>query len=145
MKSNVKIILALGLFFAATESSEAQFLDFSQPARAAALGGNLIALPDGPSAMVFNPAGLAFQERVESSARYESLFPGLENDSISTRNLTFLTPLGGYGGVGGSWDHLGSNFLQQDRFRLAWGKKFSNEGFFSDLSAGFSFSYLNQR
>ncbi len=144
MKSKMKIVFLLIAYLLVTQTVRAQFLDFSQPARAAALGGNLVSLPEGPSAMVFNPAGLAFQERLESSARYESLFPGLENDSISTGNLTILTSPFNFGAVGASWDHLGSNFIQQDRFQLAWGGKLDSGGFFNHLAAGFSLSYLSQ-
>lgn len=124
--------------------AHAQFLDFSQPARAAALGGNLVAIPEGPSALAFNPAGLGLQERFEVSARYEAMFPGLENDNIGTGNISFITSPNSWGAFGGAWDHLGSNFIQQDRFTLDWGRKFQSEGLFQNPSVGLSLSYLAQ-
>ena len=92
-------------------NARGQFLEFSMPARASALGGNLVAVPEGSSALTYNPAGIALQNRWEASARYEDLFPGLENDSITTGNLSVLIPSGELGALGGAWDHLGSNQL----------------------------------
>ena len=145
MKIWVKIILISGLGILSSSEGKAQFLDFSQPARAIALGGNLVALPEGSSAFAFNPAGLSLQKRFEVSARYESLFTGLENDSISTGNITALTDPTLFGVLGASWDHLGSNLIAQDRFQLAWGKAIPVGGFFQDVGLGFSLSYLTQR
>src|SRR5258708_39993709 len=72
------ISFAVNIFFCSgVLTAQAQFLDFSQPARAVALGGNLVALPEGSAAPAFNPAGLGLQEQFEASARYASLFPGL--------------------------------------------------------------------
>src|SRR5579859_7412269 len=146
IKSRRITFFAVNIFFCFLAfTAQAQFLDFSQPARSVALGGNLVALPEGPSATAFNPAGLGLQERFEASARYESLFPGLENDDISTGNLTLLGLLEPVGALGGSWDHLGSNLIQQDRLGLSWGRKFPTEGMVQSVAAGFSLSYITQR
>lgn len=126
-------------------AAQAQFLDFSQPARAMALGGNLAAMPEGASAMAFNPAGLSLQECDQVSARYEGLFSGFGSDDLSTGNLTFLLPVASFGAFGASWDHLGSVELQQDRMRIAWGKAFPAGGFLDSAAVGFSLSYLTQR
>jgi Tfp pilus assembly protein PilF len=138
-------IIGCCLGFLIAGSAQAQFLDFSQPARAAALGGNLVAMPEGSSALAFNPAGLALQDRFEASARYEAMFQGIENDSLSTGNIALLTSPDSFGAVGGAWDHLGSSFIQQDRFSLDWGRKFPGDGFFQHTSVGFSLSYMTER
>jgi tetratricopeptide (TPR) repeat protein len=78
------------------------------------------------------------------SARYQALEPGLEQDSLSTSGLTAALPLEDLGVAGLSWDHFGSNNLQQDRFRLAWGRDFSELKPIGDFRMGFSFSYLKQ-
>jgi len=139
------LLLTSAMVVLVPQGARAQFLDFSQPARATALGGNLVALPEGPSALTFNPAGLGLQDRFQASARYESLFPGLENDDISTGNLSLLSPMSSLGAFGLSWDHLGANQLEQDNIRLAWGKSIPTKGIFHSLEVGFSFSYLMQR
>jgi tetratricopeptide (TPR) repeat protein len=138
-------ILPFFLYLLGASAVRAQFLDFSQPARATALGGNLVALPEGSSAFAFNPAGLSLQKRFEVTARYESLFSGLENDNLSDGNITALSAPTPFGAFGGSWDHLGSNLLAQDRFRLAWGKGVPVGGFLREVGGGFSLSYLTQR
>jgi tetratricopeptide (TPR) repeat protein len=145
LSGTIRFILIAGFGFLAANHVGAQFLDFSQPARATALGGNLVALPEGSSALAFNPAGLSLQKRFEVDARYESLFPGLENDTLSTGNITALTDPMPFGVVAGSWDHLGSNLLEQDRLQLGWGKEMPVGGFIQSVGGGFSLSYLSQR
>ena len=142
---NLRVMAFLVLLISPLAQVHAQFLDFSQPARAAALGGNLVALPEGSSAMAFNPAGLALQERFEASARFEAMFTGLENDNVGTGNINLITSPDSWGALGGAWDHLGSNFIQQDRLSLDWGRKIPGENFFQNTSVGLSLSYMTQR
>ena len=68
-------------------SAQSAFLDFSTPAREAALGGNGVALPEGTSSLAFNPAGLGDDAIFKVSARYENLFSGIGGDDLSTGNL----------------------------------------------------------
>ena len=146
MKTKKSILfLALGLGFGAANGAFAQFLDFSHPARATAMGGNLVAIPRGSAALNFNPAGLSLQDRFEVSARYESLFTGFDGDSLSISNLSALAPLGNLGGTGFSWDHLGADLLAQDRLRAGWGKHLQVGGVMRDFAAGFSLSFLTER
>ncbi len=63
MKKTSFAILALTLIsqfpaFAQTSGSPFQFLRFNESARAAALGGAFVAMPDDPAALFFNPASL---------------------------------------------------------------------------------------
>ncbi len=63
MKKTSFAILALFLIsqfpaFAQTSGSPFQFLRFNESARAAALGGAFVAMPDDPAALFFNPASL---------------------------------------------------------------------------------------
>ncbi|HJT25240.1 MAG TPA: hypothetical protein VJ873_11740, partial [bacterium] len=125
--------------------AQAQFLDFSQPARATAMGGNLVALPEGSSALAFNPAGLSLQKQFEVDARYEGLYLGLENDNLSTGNISAISAPTGFGVFGGSWDHLGADLLSQDLFRVAWGKEIPVKGVIQGISGGFSLSLMTQR
>lgn len=108
------------------------------------MGGNLVADPEGSDSFYFNPAGLGLIDRLNLSARYQALEPGLEQDSLSTSGLTAAFPFDGWGTAGLSWDHFGSNNLQEDRFRLDWGRDFSELKTIGNLKLGFSFSYLKQ-
>ncbi|MES2765898.1 MAG: type IX secretion system protein PorQ [Bacteroidota bacterium] len=54
----VLIIIAQFPAFAQTSGSPFQFLRFNESARAAALGGAFVAMPDDPAALFFNPASL---------------------------------------------------------------------------------------
>jgi tetratricopeptide (TPR) repeat protein len=132
----------MGMIFA--PGVQASFLDFSSPGRASAMGGNMVASPLGTSALYFNPAGLAFDSQFEASARYESLFAGIEGDNLSTGDLSFLAPFKTAGAFGLSWDHFGANLLQQDRFQLSWGRNLGSEGFLEGTGVGLSLSYLRQ-
>lgn len=127
-----------------TAPARAAFLDFDPPARASAMGGNLVADPEGSESFYFNPAGLGSVDRLNLSARYEALEPGLEEDSLSTSSLTAAVPLDSWGTSGLSWDHFGSNNLQEDRFRLDWGRDFTELKAIGNFQLGFSFSYLKQ-
>ncbi len=127
------------------DCAEAAFLDFSVPAREAALGGNGVAVPEGTSSLAFNPAGLGSLSLFEVSARYENLFPGIEGDSLSTGNLSAVFPLSTGDALGFSIDHFGANNLEQDRLLAAFGKSFGVESFLNHLRLGMSLSYLNQQ
>jgi tetratricopeptide (TPR) repeat protein len=140
-------IFFVALFIVGTISTvptQAAFLDFDPPARSSAMGGNLVADPEGSDSFYFNPAGLGSIDRLNLSARYQALEPGLEQDSLSTSGLTAAFPLDSWGTSGLSWDHFGSNNLQEDRFRLDWGRDFSELKTIGNLKLGFSFSYLKQ-
>ena len=126
-------------------SAQAAFLDFSPPAREAALGGNGVALPEGTSSLAFNPAGLGDEYRFEVSARYENLFSGIEGDNLSTGNLSAVLPLDVGDGIGFSLDHFGANTLQQDRLQAAFGKSFEANSFLYHLRLGFDLAYLRQQ
>ena len=134
--------LALGAF--SSPPAQGAFLDFDPPARASGMGGNLVADPEGSESFYFNPAGLGSLDQLNLSARYQALEPGLEQDTLSTSGLTAAFPLDSWGTSGLSWDHFGSNNLQQDRFRLAWGRDFPEFKAIGNFQLGFSFSYLKQ-
>jgi tetratricopeptide (TPR) repeat protein len=136
------IALVIGCFHSLP--AQAAFLDFSPPARSSGMGGNLVADPQGSESLYFNPAGLGSTNRFDLSARYQALEPGLEGDSLSTSGLAGALPLESAGTAGFSWDHFGSNNLQQDRFRLSWGRDFPELKSWGDVRVGFSFSYLKQ-
>ena len=123
----------------------AAFLEFSIPAREAALGGNGVALPEGTSSLTFNPAGLGEESPFKVSARYEDLFAGIEGDDLSTGNLSAVLPLPEGDGLGFSIDHFGSNNLSQDRLLAAFGKSFQAHSFLRDLKLGLSLSFLRQQ
>ena len=123
----------------------AAFLDFSVPAREAALGGNGVALPEGTSSLIFNPAGLGDHSRFDVSARYENLFSGLDGDNLSTGNLSAVFPLWWGDAFGLSVDHFGGNNLSQDRILAAFGKSFDAKSTLRNLRFGISLSYVWQQ
>jgi len=125
--------------------AEGAFLDFSVPAREAALGGNGVALTEGTSSLAFNPAGLGNESLFEISARYENLFSGIEGDDLSTGNLSGVFPMERGDGLGFSLDHFGGNNLQQDRLQVAFGKSFEASSFLHPLRLGVDLSYLRQQ
>ena len=136
-------------FFAASVvlavPSQAAFLDFSPPAREAALGGNGVALSEGTASLTFNPAGLGAEYRFKVSARYENLFSGIEGDDLSTGNLSAVFPLERGDAFGFSLDHFGADNLQQDRLRLSFGKSFEANSFLRPFRLGVGLSYLRQQ
>jgi tetratricopeptide (TPR) repeat protein len=136
----------LALFLALPWGARGAFLDFSLPAREAALGGNGVALPEGTSSLAFNPAGLGNEIQFEASARYEDLFSGIEGDNnLSTGNLSVVLPLDSGDGLGFSLDHFGANTLQQDRLQAAFGKSFEADSPLHSLRLGISLSFLRQQ
>jgi tetratricopeptide (TPR) repeat protein len=146
--SYLMIPLRLGVFalaFGLIGSAQAAFLDFSTPAREAALGGNGVALPEGTSSLAFNPAGLGDDAFFKVSARYENLFSGIGGDDLSTGNLSAVFPLETGDGLGFSLDHFGSNNLEQDRLQAAFGKSFGPDSLFKPLKLGINLSYLREQ
>lgn len=121
------------------------FLDFSPSARAAALGGNAVALPQGTSSLTFDPAGLAGTDRNQISARYENLFSGIEGDNLSTGNISGVFPLDPEEAVGVSLDHFTADTLQQDRVKAAFGKAFDHGTPLEHLRLGIALSFLRQQ
>jgi tetratricopeptide (TPR) repeat protein len=136
-------VLAANIIFALP--LQASFLDFSVPARDAAMGGNGVALPEGTSSLVFNPAGLGDEYRFEVSARYEDLFAGIGGDDLSTGNLSAVFPLDRGDGLGFSVDNFGANTIQQDQLQVAFGKSFGANSFLHALRLGVDLSYLRQQ
>ena len=136
---------ALALFLALPRLGGAAFLDFSVPAREAALGGNGVALPEGTSSLAFNPAGLGNEIQFKVSARYENLFSGIGGDDLSTGNLSAVLPLDPGDGLGLSVDHFGAPTLQQDRLQAAFGKSFDEGSLLHPLRLGLSLSFLRQQ
>ena len=128
-----------------TSPLPAAFLDFSEPAREAAMGGNGVALPEGTSALMFNPAGLGDETFFRVSARYENLFAGIENDSLSTGNLSAILPVREGDAFGVAVDHFGSNELEQDRILAAFGKSFGEDSLLAHLRLGASLSFLREQ
>ncbi len=126
-------------------SAQSAFLDFSTPAREAALGGNGVALPEGTSSLAFNPAGLGDDAIFKVSARYENLFSGIGGDDLSTGNLSAVFPLETGDGLGFSLDHFGSNNLEQDRLQAAFGKSFGSDSPLKPLKLGIQLSYLREQ
>jgi hypothetical protein len=138
--SGAALALALAL---APCAARGGFLDSSEPAQAAAMGGNLVALPEEPSGAYYNPAALGVLGQYLVSARYAQLFAGLENDNLAAGGLEAMAPMGNLGGLALGWDHFSGDFVQQDRLQLAWGRD-------QDLSSlgrwdlGLSLGYLHQ-
>ena len=107
------------------------------------MGGNLVALQEEPSGAYDNPAALGALDQYLVSARYAQLFAGLENDDLSAGGLEAMAPLGGLGGMELAWDHFSGDFLQQDRFQLAWGRE-QDPAAFGRWDLGLSLGYLRQ-
>jgi tetratricopeptide (TPR) repeat protein len=127
----------------APAAARAGFLDSSEPAQAAAMGGNLVALQDEPSGVFYNPAALGVLDQFLLSARYAQLFAGLDNDNLSTGGLEAMAPLGGLGALALSWDHFSGDYLQQDRFQTAWGRG-QETPYLGHWDLGLSLAYLRQ-
>jgi tetratricopeptide (TPR) repeat protein len=104
------------------------------------MGGNLVACPVDSDSAYYNPAGWGLMEGAVVSARYESLFTGLEGDTLADSGLGAGLPLGAWGGAGFFWEHFGANLLQQNRFNFGWGRNLASKQF----NAGFDFSLLHQ-
>ena len=123
----------------------AAFLGTASPPKTAALGGNLVAQPEGSGDLTENPAGLGSADLDLVSARYQKLFAGVGQDDLATGSLAVVVPTGKPGGFGISWDHFGADHLTQDRWRLAWGNRLPLPPKTGKWDLGFSLSHLSQQ
>jgi tetratricopeptide (TPR) repeat protein len=136
--------MLLGMALALGGRGRADFLPDAGPIQSMAMGGNLVALPGLATAEADNPAALADLDSHRLAARYQALYPGLSSDNLGTQGLSLLAPTVGFGGLGLDWDHFGSSYLEQDRFRLADGLGFPSNAYHPWCSAGVAASYLHQ-
>lgn len=128
----------------------ASFLELGIGARALGMGSAYVGLSDDATGFYWNPAGLAFQSRIEVAAMHANLFNNLERQNY----LSFAVPIFGgatisVGAIGLFIDDIGrrnsgsldsttySQRIDNDNIQLKW-----NNGFFSsyEIAAFFTFA-----
>ena len=92
--------------FNKTGSSAAQFLKIGVGARAPAMGGNFVALADDPTALYWNPAGIAKIKKPTVTGVHTMLFADISHEFIG-----FVLPFN-YGALGLSATSLGSGEME---------------------------------
>lgn len=94
------IVLIAALLLCARAASAGGFFIGEQGARAEGMGSAFTAVADDPSALWFNPAGIAFQKGVVGTVGFDTLIPSNKYTSPATgltytaRKKTFFTPQG---------------------------------------------------
>ena len=89
-----------------------EFLNFGAGARAMAMGEAFTAVADDPTAVYWNPAGLASQKQKGVTMMHNNLYPGLFNDMYYD-GIVYASPLksGGVIGGGATYLHSGSHII----------------------------------
>lgn len=97
IKSLVRSVLLPGgavLFFSAARPLFAAFDYYSSETRPMGMGDAFTAVSDDPSAVAFNPAGLAQIDRPMLSTQFTQIVGGLESgESVETASLGFVAPV----------------------------------------------------
>jgi len=94
-----KMITFFALLFIGVQSAQAGgFFIGEQGARAEGMGGAFTGVADDPSALWFNPAGIAFQEGISGTAGLDVILPNNRYTAAGTtyqaKKSTFVTPQG---------------------------------------------------
>ncbi len=92
---------APGAFAQGPGSSGVLFLLIAPGARAAGMGESFVSIADDATATYWNPAGLAFQERMSLALMHSNWLPQLASD-LYYDYATFVKPIGGVGTAGAS-------------------------------------------
>ena len=122
--------LGAGLFAAGDYGGPGEFLSWGAGARSMGLGRAFTGLADDPSAVIYNPAGLAQQNPLQISLQHVILFYDTMYDFAA---VTY--PLSGVGTFAGSYVRLGSTGY--DSRDSLWG----TTGNFGVVSQAFLLSY----
>ncbi|HID38128.1 MAG TPA: PorV/PorQ family protein [Calditrichaeota bacterium] len=128
----------------------ASYLELGIGARALGMGSAYVALSDDATGFYWNPAGMAFQSRIEVAAMHANLFNDLERQNY----LSFAVPIFGgatvsVGAIGLFIDDIGrrnsgsldsttySQRIDDDNIQLKW-----NNGYFNsyEIAAFFTFA-----
>jgi len=99
-KGIASFVLTIVWIWLWTSVGSAAFLDVGLGARPVGLGRAFVALADDANAMLYNPAGLAYLERMELTSTYARLYPGIEDDKLHLGYLGVTRPLGTMGTAG---------------------------------------------
>jgi hypothetical protein len=154
MKKTLAVILAValscGIVFAKGDYGTAgEFLNWGAGARSMGMGRAFTALADDPSAIYYNPAGLALQNPLQITVQHVFLF---EDTFFDFGAITY--PLSGigtfafgyirlsslnYDGRDSSWNDLGSFTIGQQAFMLSYSREILNW-----LSAGINIKLINE-
>ncbi|MBN1594953.1 hypothetical protein JW933_03410 [candidate division FCPU426 bacterium] len=101
-----KVLITLMLILAAAVGEKAA-MGFERRigARPMGMGDAFVAIADDINAINYNPAGLAFTEKMAGSLEYANLYPGLDDGLIQENHLVYTQRLEAIGGIGLAWNN----------------------------------------
>jgi hypothetical protein len=141
-----RILLILIMLLAGT-ALNAAFKDSAWSVRAMGQGGCFSAATDDPSALFYNPAGIAYLERKELGLMYNMPFTGLDEVKLGRSSLACALPTLSAGTFGIGWSSMeGTSLYREDAFLLSYAGDISRL-FYSDIGTaafGVSAKYLRR-
>ena len=113
------IILIFGLLAVPVESA---FLD-KVGTRPLGMGGAFVALADEPSAVMWNPAGLAQMKQTELVADYAALYTGLNEDKLGRAYIGYALPLRRGSALGINYIRFQSQLYRENTIVLSYSRR----------------------
>jgi len=122
------------------------FNDSGWGVRPLGMGGAFTAVANDSNAPLYNPAGIAQLDKLETTFMSAKLFTGLEGVDLSQNYFSYIYPVSGKGGdLGLTWGSLDTPQLyREDTFALSYGN-YINQLFKvekTNISIGFNAKYL---
>ncbi len=119
----------------------AAFKESDWGSRPMGMGRAFRSVADDVNALMYNPAGLAQLEKVETHFTYARLFSGLDKVDLGLSYFAAALPLRDQGTLGFSWANFSSkDSYQEDTFSLAYSR-----WIFGDTALGLNAKYLGHR
>lgn len=87
------------------------------------MGGAFVALADEPSAVMWNPAGLAQIKQTEIVADYAALYTGLGEDRLGRAYISYTLPLRGGSALGINYIRLQSPLYRENTIALSYSRR----------------------
>lgn len=149
---SITLLVSLVTIITLTDLTElnAAFKVSGWSARATGMGGAYTAVSDDSSGILYNPAGIAIAENIETNLMYTSLFYGLDGVELELKYGAFIVPIKGIGTIGANWANFTSVAqYREDTVTFAYANKVN--GFiekifkiklFPELSYGINVKYL---
>jgi len=101
---------------------ESAFLD-KVGTRPLGMGGAFVALANEPSAVMWNPAGLAQMKQTEIVAAYASLYTGLGEDSLGRAYISYTSPVMWSGAFGLNLIRLQSSLYTESTVAISYSQR----------------------
>lgn len=119
-KFRLRCVYIVFIILVLTPSTFAAFTDIGVGARPLGLGGAFVALADDSNATYYNPAGLAYIDKIQFGATYAQRFNGL----VNYNTIGGIIPVGGLGTLGANIGLLAedSGIYREQTIRFSYGR-----------------------